>query len=85
MFEGADSAQDASSHVSTVAQAVLYEFDVLQVVLNDADQMTETILLLFQVLKRFRDEKTVSGSLEAKIQMIQISGDVFKILRTTQI
>lgn len=35
-----DSAQDASSHVSTVAQPVLYKFDVFQVVFDDADQVT---------------------------------------------
>ena len=35
-----DSAQLASSHVSTVTQPVLYEFDVFQVIFDDADQMT---------------------------------------------
>lgn len=35
-----DSAQDASSYVSAVTQPVLYEFDVFQVIFNDADQMT---------------------------------------------
>ena len=45
-----DSAQDASS-VSAVAQPVLYEFDVFQVVFDDADQMTQTVLLLFQMLE----------------------------------
>ncbi len=35
-----DSAQDASSHVSAVTQPVLYEFNVLQVIFDDADQMT---------------------------------------------
>lgn len=34
------SAQDASSDVSAVAEAVLDEFDVFQVIFNDADQMT---------------------------------------------
>lgn len=53
-----DSAQDASSHVSAVTQAVLYEFYVLQVVFDDTDQMTQTILLLFQVLE-MRDEDKV--------------------------
>lgn len=37
---GADSAEDASSHVSTVAQPVLYKFDVFQVIFDDTDQMT---------------------------------------------
>lgn len=37
---GQNSAQDASSHVPTVTQPVLYEFDVFQVVFNYADQMT---------------------------------------------
>lgn len=41
-----DSAQDASSHVSTVTQAVLYEFNVLQVIFDDTDQMTQPVLLL---------------------------------------
>lgn len=35
-----DSAQDASSHVSTVTEPVLYEFDVFQVIFDNADQMT---------------------------------------------
>lgn len=35
-----DSAQEASSHVSTVTQPMLYEFDVFQVIFYDADQMT---------------------------------------------
>lgn len=34
------SAQEASSHVYAVAEAVLYEFDVLQVVFDDTDQVT---------------------------------------------
>lgn len=37
---GADSAEDASSHVSAVAQPVLYKFDVFQVIFDDTDQMT---------------------------------------------
>lgn len=35
-----DSAQDASSHVSAVTEPVLYEFDVFQVIFDNADQMT---------------------------------------------
>lgn len=35
-----DSAQDASSHVSGVTQAMLYEFNVFQVIFDYADQMT---------------------------------------------
>lgn len=46
-----DSAQDASSHVSTVTKPVLYEFNVLQVIFDDTDQVTQTFLLLFQMLK----------------------------------
>lgn len=37
---GADSAEDASSHVSAVTQSVLYKFDVFQVIFDDTDQMT---------------------------------------------
>lgn len=31
---------------------MLYEFDVFQVVFDDADQMTDTFLLLLQVLEK---------------------------------
>lgn len=42
---------ESPPHVPTVAESVLYQFDVFQVVFDDADQMTYTFLLLLQVLK----------------------------------
>lgn len=42
----------------TIAKSVLYEFDVFQVVFDDADQMTDTFLLLLQMLK---DKRKVAG------------------------
>lgn len=57
-----DSAQDASSHVSTVTEPVLYEFNVLQVIFDDTDQVTQTFLLLFQMLKeREAEQESVRG------------------------
>ncbi|KAG7257450.1 hypothetical protein CRUP_007754, partial [Coryphaenoides rupestris] len=49
--EGGVSAVDAGTDVSAVHQAVLDELDVLQVVLDHADQVAQTLLLLLQVLQ----------------------------------
>lgn len=61
-----DSAQDASSHVSTVTKPVLYEFNVLQVIFDDTDQVTQTFLLLFQMLKEREAEQESVGGLEQR-------------------
>lgn len=46
-----NSAQDASSQVPAVAEAVLDELDVFQVILDDADEVAQALLLLLQVLR----------------------------------
>lgn len=51
IFSGMNSAQDASSQVPAVAEAVLDELDVFQVIFDDADEVAQTLLLLLQVLK----------------------------------
>jgi len=48
---GGVSTVDAGPDVSAVRQAVLDELDVLQIVLDHADQVAQTLLLLLQVLQ----------------------------------
>lgn len=45
------SAEFAAASVNAVVKLVFYRLDVVQIVFNDADQVTQTLLLVLQMLK----------------------------------
>ena len=59
---GGVSAVEPAPDVSAVRQPVLYELDVLQVVLDHADQVAQALLLLLQVLREDRVRDSGLGS-----------------------